>query len=186
MKKYFFPILFAALISTVSFPTMQVYAGGPTPVDIDIDPGNFPNFIDPTCQVPITVAILGSVTFDVADVDVDTLAFGPSGAAAMGSDPEDVNDDGLTDLVSSYLQDETGIVIGDTEACLTGILLDGTPFEACDSIEITNLCVVAGELLPLDSTALLIGGLTSVSVWMVPTIAGLAGAGVYLVKFRKQ
>ena len=45
---------------------------------------------------------------------------------------------------------------------------------------------VAGDLLPLDSTALLIGGLSSITVWMIPTVLGLAGAGVYLVKFRKQ
>jgi len=45
---------------------------------------------------------------------------------------------------------------------------------------------VAGELLPLDSTALMIAGLTSMSVWMIPAVAGLAGAGVYLVKFRKH
>ena len=45
---------------------------------------------------------------------------------------------------------------------------------------------VAGELLPLDSTALMIAGLTSMSVWMIPTIAGLAGAGVYLVKYRAR
>jgi len=45
---------------------------------------------------------------------------------------------------------------------------------------------VAGELLPLDTSALMIAGLTSMTVWMVPTIAGLAGVGVYLVKFRKQ
>ena len=44
--------------------------------------------------------------------------------------------------------------------------------------------VVAGELLSLDSTALVIAGLTSMSMWMIPTVAGLAGAGVYLVKFR--
>ena len=43
---------------------------------------------------------------------------------------------------------------------------------------------VAGELLPLDSTALLIGGLTSMSVWMIPSIAGIAGAVIYLIKFR--
>ena len=43
---------------------------------------------------------------------------------------------------------------------------------------------VAGELLPLDSTALLIGGLSSMSVFMIPAVAGLAGAGIYLVKFR--
>jgi len=45
---------------------------------------------------------------------------------------------------------------------------------------------VSGQLLPLDSSALMIAGLTSMSVWMIPTVLGLAGAGVYLVKFRKQ
>ena len=43
---------------------------------------------------------------------------------------------------------------------------------------------VAGELLPLDSTALLIGGISSMSVFMIPAVAGLVGAAVYLVKFR--
>jgi len=43
---------------------------------------------------------------------------------------------------------------------------------------------VAGELLPLDSSALMIAGLTSMSVWMIPAVLGLAGAGVYLVKHR--
>jgi len=42
---------------------------------------------------------------------------------------------------------------------------------------------VAGELLPLDNTALVIAGLSSM-IWMVPVVAGLAGAGIYLVKFR--
>jgi len=46
--------------------------------------------------------------------------------------------------------------------------------------------MVAGELLPLDSTALLIGGLSSMSVFMIPAVAGLAGAGIYLVKFRAR
>jgi len=44
---------------------------------------------------------------------------------------------------------------------------------------------VAGELLPLDSTSLFLAGIQSMSVWMIPTVLGLAGAGVYLVKFRK-
>jgi sugar lactone lactonase YvrE len=43
---------------------------------------------------------------------------------------------------------------------------------------------VAGELLPLDSTALMIAGLSSMSVFMIPAVAGIAGAAVYLVKYR--
>ena len=43
---------------------------------------------------------------------------------------------------------------------------------------------VAGELLLLDTSALMIGGLASSAVWMIPTLAGIAGAGLYLVKFR--
>jgi len=45
---------------------------------------------------------------------------------------------------------------------------------------------VAGQLLPLDSTALFLAGIQGMTVWMIPTVLGLAGAGVYLVKFRKQ
>jgi len=83
-----------------------------------------------------SVTILGSDTFDVADVDVTTLAFGPGGAEPTHQNVhfEDVNDDGLTDLVSHYATQETGIAFGDTEACLTGETLDGTPFQACESI----------------------------------------------------
>ncbi len=45
---------------------------------------------------------------------------------------------------------------------------------------------VAGELLPLDNTALFLAGIQSMTVWMVPTVLGLAGVGEYLVKFRKH
>jgi len=48
-----------------------------------------------------------------------------------------------------------------------------------------NLCnAVAGELLSVDSSALMIGGLSSSAVWMIPAVAGIAGAGLYLIKFR--
>ena len=59
-----------------------------------------------------------------------------------------------------------------------------TPLGEVTSLDDDCPTQVAGELLPLDNSALMIAGLSSMSVWMVPAIAGLAGAGVYLVKHR--
>ena len=42
---------------------------------------------------------------------------------------------------------------------------------------------VAGELLSINSSALVIAGLSSM-IWMVPAVAGIVGAGIYLVRFR--
>jgi hypothetical protein len=104
---------------------------------IDIKPASDPNSINPMGQGVIPVAILGSDTFDVADVDASTLAFGPAGAPLAhrnGPHLKDPNDDGIPDLLAHFPTLEAGIAFADEEACVTGELLDGTPFEGCDSV----------------------------------------------------
>jgi len=106
-------------------------------VDLDIKPGSEPNAVNPLARGILPVAILGSDTFDVADVDSTTLAFGPGEAAPLhssGGHAEDVNDDGYIDWVSHYRIEEVAVAAGDTELCLTGETLDGIPFEGCDAI----------------------------------------------------
>lgn len=108
------------------------------PVAIDIKPGSIPNPINLMAHGVIRVAILSSDTFDAADVDVTTLAFGPDGSYPSERPPSrfaDVDRNGIADLVLHFPTFETGIAIGDTEACLTGNLLDGTPIRGCDAVE---------------------------------------------------
>lgn len=113
------------------------------PVIIDIKPGSFPNSINTKSLGVIPVAILGEETFDFTVFDLATLSFGPGGATpAHGIHPEDVDGDGITDLVLHFATRETGLAVGDTEACIEGQTVDfgsgSLPITGCDSVDIVH------------------------------------------------
>jgi hypothetical protein len=123
-------------------PSLRIVDFGPEysralRVKVDIKPGSDSNPINPSLEGDLPVAVLGSDSFDVADVDVTTLVFGPTGASFNhnhGPHFEDVNGDGFTDLMAHYRIEETGIAFGDMMACLNGETLDGAPFNGCDAV----------------------------------------------------
>ena len=124
----------AVMLSTSTIPTS--YGGlPPTGISIDIKPGSDPNSINTNSMGLVPVAILGSAEFDVTQVDVSTLTFKPGQASPKHNGHlEDVNGDGLIDLVTHYVQKDTGIQIGHTQACLSGQTFGGQGIGGCDSI----------------------------------------------------
>ncbi|MFQ5440819.1 MAG: hypothetical protein ACE5DL_05085 [Nitrosopumilaceae archaeon] len=66
------------------------------------------------------------------------------------------------------------------------ICLAGPTQASFDDVQVDKVkeTPVAGELLSVDPTSLVIAGLTSSIAWMIPAVAGIVGAGIYLVKFR--
>ncbi len=68
----------------------------------------------------------------------------------------------------------------------TNINTDGTGVADAiiDIITDPDFCVIGGEMLQIDSTALLLAGLQGSVIWMLPVLAGAAGVGAYYIKTR--
>ena len=111
------------------------------PISIDIKPGSDENKINAKSKGVIPVVIFGSTSFDVSLIDVLTLRLENASPSHDLSDPdvydshlEYVNGDGFIDLVSHYSQKQTGLLKEDTQACISGFTVDGTPIDGCDSV----------------------------------------------------
>ncbi|MCK5015364.1 MAG: hypothetical protein KAS66_16275 [Candidatus Omnitrophica bacterium] len=126
--------------------TLYAITGGPIEVDIDIKPGSAPNSINLCSGGAVPVAILGSDTFDVSEVNTGTLRFSGAVVKMVGKkDPhslcsyEDVNDDFIDDLVCHYVTTDIAAIDGESySATVNGELLDGTPIEGTDSVNIVK------------------------------------------------
>jgi len=111
-------------------------------VTIDIKPDSDTNPINPKSKGVIPVVVFGSENFDVSDIDISSLAFGPNGAPeahGKGHPAGDINNDGYPDLMLHFRTQDSGIKMGDTEACVSGNLTGGGSFTACDHIQTVPL-----------------------------------------------
>jgi probable HAF family extracellular repeat protein len=108
-------------------------------VSIDIKPGGSDNSINPKSQGKIPVAILSTPDFYAPDkVDLTSLTFGRTGNehSLDFCTIEDVNRDGVADVVGHFDTQTTGFQKGDTKGYLKGKTKDGIAFSGSDSVRI--------------------------------------------------
>jgi len=109
-------------------------------VAIDIKPGENPPSIQPKSHGFTPVAILSSESFNAPQmVDVPTLTFGRTGnenSLAFCSGPQDVNGDGLPDLVCHFTTVAAGFQAGDAQGILKGKTVKNVHLQGSDTIRI--------------------------------------------------
>ena len=188
MKKYFVPIIFAALISTVSFSTMQASGVG--------------------CNSAGTGSWTDTSNWDCGIVpDNDDGAF-ISGPHKINLDDEinvlilEVNEGGelfidcagsLTVLESGFVAQPTSAIINhgffegnnNFQVIFLGVFNNGGTVQGISVFEgffneIPSICVVGGTVVPVDTVSLLAAGAQANMSWLTLAAAGViaAGAGI--------
>lgn len=120
-----------------------------TQVEIDIKPGSDPNSINLGSNGNVPVAILSTADFDAKTVDPTTVTLADAGVKVRGNgntmaSEEDVNGDGLLDLVVHVETQGLQVTAGDEEAVLQGETFGGDAIEGSDSVRIVGQLHVVG------------------------------------------
>ena len=113
-------------------------------VELDVKPGSNPNAVNTKSKGQLPIGIYGSGTFDVAEIDVDTIAVECMGISAGGfrTSIEDlVVEDGIADMILHVPMQSFpwGAPKGSlVDITVTGLLLDGTAFVGIDVVWIVK------------------------------------------------
>ena len=123
-------------------PAIQVNIGVPvTAVEIDVKPDSFPNSINVGSNGTVPVAILSTTSFDAATVDPLSVTLSGARVALRGkgtpmASRQDVNGDGLLDLVIHVSTDALELSDADTEVVLEGNTFEGRAIRGTDSVRV--------------------------------------------------
>lgn len=153
----------------------------PTPIEvvIDIKPGSDENPINLKSKGVVPVAILSSADFDATLVDPTSITLAGAPVAQRGRNGslfsyEDVNGDGLVDVLFQVETQALQLNEGDDSAALEGALLSGIPIVGSDVVR-----TVPGDglqlVLPNNGANVTIG--SSLFTWSAP-----AEAACYLIQ----
>lgn len=111
------------------------------PVAIDIKPGSFPNSINLGSGGTVPVAIFGTTTFNISQIDPATITLANASVKFKGNGQpmasyQDVNGDSITDIVVHVTTEALQLTETDVQAELNGFLLDGRNIKGSDSIRV--------------------------------------------------
>ncbi len=84
----------------------------------------------------VDVVLYSRPLFNATLAEVSSATFGPGSAAASDYRTEDVDSDGLDDMIFTFLSAETGIQCGDESAELSGNTLDGNSYVGSTEIQV--------------------------------------------------
>jgi hypothetical protein len=110
-------------------------------VGVDIKPGDSPNTINLKSRGVLPVAILSTSKFDASNIAPETVLLAGASPRLKGNGQpavsfEDVNGDGLLDLILQFDTQSLEITSSDTQASLTGRTKDGLRIVGHDEIKI--------------------------------------------------
>lgn len=135
-SRYYLPlaILLGAAASS-STATAQSAGVDYRTVDIEILATRKPNEIKLSEKnKPIDITVLGSVNFDVKEIDKGTVQIEGAMPTSVSGRSVDYNDDSIRDTEYRVTVGKLKIDESTATLCLTGALLDGTKFRGCGPI----------------------------------------------------
>ena len=113
-------------------------------VEIDIKPGDDLNPINPGSKGVLPVAIFSTEDFDATSIDPATILLAGAEVAVRGkgnslAHEEDVNTDGLVDLVCQVETESLTFDLDAGEVCLIGETYGGEPIKGYDMIVVVPI-----------------------------------------------